>query len=355
MKKIFILIILGLSLSFFVSATENKIVDNLQKVIHTGPSISIPESCICTMEFAPVCGELRNGQKRTFSNTCVAKCSSAKILYNGKCEKKDIKDDKKIPICTLEYAPVCGKQDENLITFGNNCQFKNAQEKNPQLKFLYKGECGKKNNGDNKIILPQPEKKILENCPLNMINPVPCEKSGGKIVAGKKDKNGCVLEWKCVKKNYNTGITGGIKNIKNKVPVSEINVNTEMAVKVNNDDYHGGDPHVYEKEKIRSDLDMDVDTKKQKNSNGEKKNLENNNIEIKTELEKQVKNDIGAEIVGNIEVKNEGGKKIYEVKTKKRMKFLGLFDFDVETEVKIDAKTNIILEVNKPWYSFLLF
>jgi hypothetical protein len=32
-----------------------------------------------------------------------------------------------------------------------------------------------------------------------------------------------------------------------------------------------------------------------------------------------------------------------------------LFDFEVETEVKIDVESGTVIEVNEPWYSFLLF
>jgi hypothetical protein len=32
-----------------------------------------------------------------------------------------------------------------------------------------------------------------------------------------------------------------------------------------------------------------------------------------------------------------------------------MFDFNMESEVKVNVETGVVVEVNEPWYSFLLF
>ncbi len=78
-------------------------------------------------------------------------------------------------------------------------------------------------------------------------------------------------------------------------------------------------------------------------------------INIDSAIEKAVASS-DADVVVSSEIKSDDDKKAYlEVKTQKKMKFLGLFDFNLDTEVKIDIKTGKVVEVDKPWYSFLVF
>ena len=46
-----------------------------------------PRSQICTMNYDPVCGKLRDGSKKTFSNGCGA-CSDANVVGHdpGECK-----------------------------------------------------------------------------------------------------------------------------------------------------------------------------------------------------------------------------------------------------------------------------
>ncbi len=41
--------------------------------------------CICMEVYLPVCGALPNGERKTFSNACFAKCAKAKIVHEGPC------------------------------------------------------------------------------------------------------------------------------------------------------------------------------------------------------------------------------------------------------------------------------
>ena len=40
---------------------------------------------MCPMIYRPVCAVTPMGQRKTFSNSCVARNAHARILYNGRC------------------------------------------------------------------------------------------------------------------------------------------------------------------------------------------------------------------------------------------------------------------------------
>ncbi len=48
-------------------------------------------------------------------------------------------------------------------------------------------------------------------------------------------------------------------------------------------------------------------------------------------------------------------KLVYEVKTKKEARILGLFKTEIEVEAEVDAENGEVLDVKKPWWSFLTF
>jgi hypothetical protein len=43
------------------------------------------EACICMEVYLPVCATLPNGERKTFSNACFAKCAKAKTIHEGPC------------------------------------------------------------------------------------------------------------------------------------------------------------------------------------------------------------------------------------------------------------------------------
>ncbi|TCU25390.1 Kazal-type serine protease inhibitor-like protein [Rhizobium azibense] len=116
-----------------------------------------PQQQMCTMEYAPVCGE-RGGRLQTFGNACQARNSGFMIVGRGECRRappvalpepdrpgrpprpdrpnRPDRPERPGGICTREYAPVCGQRGRQTQTFPNSCEAGNAG-----FRIISGGEC----------------------------------------------------------------------------------------------------------------------------------------------------------------------------------------------------------------------
>ena len=82
-----------------------------------------PGPGFCTREYEPVCAR-RDGERRTFSNACLADRAGYDIVRRGECRGdgggEGGNDEPRF--CTREYRPVCARRDGRLRTFGNSCE-----------------------------------------------------------------------------------------------------------------------------------------------------------------------------------------------------------------------------------------
>ncbi len=101
---------------------------------------------MCTMDYAPVCGESR-GQTRTFSNVCAARKAGYRVKSPGECR---IEDDREPRFCSQDYAPVCAQRRGQMRTFPNSCT---AGEEG--FRVLSSGECRRQDDRDEEAFCTQ--------------------------------------------------------------------------------------------------------------------------------------------------------------------------------------------------------
>lgn len=74
---------------------------------------------VCTREYAPVCGE-RRGQRQTFGNDCIARAEGFRVIHGGECRREGGNQQRPVA-CTQEYRPVCAERRGEGRTFANSC------------------------------------------------------------------------------------------------------------------------------------------------------------------------------------------------------------------------------------------
>ncbi len=225
-------------------------------------------------------------------------------------------------ICTTEYEPVCAKKNGKLVTFPNKCNLKCAVKKNKKDKepeFLYKGECiikeNKKNNSDNLSVGVKVNPPTLIKAPNTNIDLKVIDEDGENSIKLKADND-------VKKQNNNNGDKqwGGEYGI-----FGDKNVKIQSGIKI---------------KKNGAKLVID----------GEETGVSLDDVKLSARTATSTK-----EIVKTDIKKDDDGKVKFFVKTKNTGKLFGLFNIDFEAVVKVDSKTGDVLDVDEPWYSFLIF
>jgi len=84
-----------------------------------------PRPVACTLDIQPVCAVLDNGQLDTYDNACTA-CADEAVAghYPGACAQPAMTacQDPRPQACTADYRPVCGQlTNGETKTYGNAC------------------------------------------------------------------------------------------------------------------------------------------------------------------------------------------------------------------------------------------
>jgi len=100
----------------------------------------------CPAIYKPVCG-VKNGRRQTFSNLCVARRNGATGIRNGRCPTQGA--------CTREYRPVCGYKNGQPRTYSNLCVARRAG-----ARHIRSGQCRPQGGGRDKACAIQIKKKL---------------------------------------------------------------------------------------------------------------------------------------------------------------------------------------------------
>jgi len=119
------------------------------------PEPSVPQ--MCTMEFAPVCGQ-RGARRQTFPNACQARVDGFEVIGRGECRREGRPDqgrpdegrpdgspDDRPQMCTREFDPVCARRGRREQTFPNACT-----AEADGFRVVGRGECRGAGRPDNR-------------------------------------------------------------------------------------------------------------------------------------------------------------------------------------------------------------
>ena len=109
---------LAVALAGLVALAACTVVDEPGPWPGPGPG---PGPGFCTREYEPVCAR-RHGERRTFSNACLADRAGYRVIHRGECRRGGGGSGDEPRFCTREYRPVCARRDGRLRTFGNACE-----------------------------------------------------------------------------------------------------------------------------------------------------------------------------------------------------------------------------------------
>jgi len=94
---------------------KNEMCDLCQKLKDAACEDDGSDDIVCPAIYDPVCALAKDGEKKTFSNSCVANRENAKIIYQGECTNSDC-------CCSGKKDYVCAEtSDGQQVTFDNAC------------------------------------------------------------------------------------------------------------------------------------------------------------------------------------------------------------------------------------------
>jgi len=322
-----IIIMLILALPFIASAHEEK----------------KPE--FCTMEYAPVCAEVKikcdkepcDKVTQTISNACVAKSRNAKILHKGICrsDKKEDKHDKKI------------KKEPPKFPFGKGPSKGNVVPgKNAPIPMDSVGEFDL--STDNVVSVPKSTNATMKTYGIG----ITLNLSDGQTIKGKKFQlKGNVDEkkWK-VRGKYPGYVTildvDGNKILRSKLKFARNGYHKEIESEIELKDVPSGAYIV----KIEN-FDSKREDKDYKYVNI-KVNIISEAHNGSDDLSKEKLDKIHNLIKGDIEKVEHKDNEI-EVKTVRYVWLLGLFKIKLQESYILDKDFTKIIKHVKPWWSKL--